>query len=282
MISYTVWTLFSYYPLDSMKRAASLNYLNKTSDDQFQVRKRLHKVLYIIFNVCFIMRNVIFYRSYLSPRQYLCSVFLCFFVRLREAVISGRAGAWAPALWISTLETEPQVADHAHRPKHAPYFGSFLWATTITNNTTRRRHAHPPPHTHTLSLTHFPPGFRPKDIFSHQNILDVCVCFLLLWFWIQVVFFLVFQAQIAVRFPNTGVASVPPKCGQQSIPHFSLLNNHCDSVHFDFICCHNVTCSGHFLLMLFWFEICVSSCAIHCFLPKNRHVLNRSVGYEMT
>lgn len=37
-------TLFSCYLFNSMKRAASLNYLNKTSDDPYQVRKS--------FNLC--------------------------------------------------------------------------------------------------------------------------------------------------------------------------------------------------------------------------------------
>lgn len=69
--------------------------------------------------------------------------------------------------------------------------------------------------------------------------------------------------------PNSGVASVPPKCGRQNIPHLSPLLIITVTLHFHFICCHTVTCSGMFLLMLFRFEMRVSSRAIHCFLPKN-------------
>lgn len=35
--------MYFFYLFNSMKRAASLNYLNKTSDDQFQVRSTLYK-----------------------------------------------------------------------------------------------------------------------------------------------------------------------------------------------------------------------------------------------
>lgn len=40
------------------------------------------------------------------------SHFLCFFfisIRLEGALISGRAGAWAPAQWTSTVETEARL-----------------------------------------------------------------------------------------------------------------------------------------------------------------------------
>uniref|UniRef100_A0A8D3BWV7 Kinesin light chain n=1 Tax=Scophthalmus maximus TaxID=52904 RepID=A0A8D3BWV7_SCOMX len=67
----------------NMKRAASLNYLNKTSDDPFQVRNILYKKkkAYILKSPAFKL-HVVF-----RPHTF------CFFVRLREAVNSGRAGA---------------------------------------------------------------------------------------------------------------------------------------------------------------------------------------------
>lgn len=108
-----------------------------------------------LFNLCFFIRS-----SYLTAH-----VLLSCHVRLGEAVISGRAGAWAPALWISTLETEPQVDRWliwglicSPDTQTQPSFGSFLWATTITNNTTRRHQAP----TQLFSSW----GFRPRDIFS--------------------------------------------------------------------------------------------------------------------
>lgn len=107
----------------------------------------------------------------------------------------------------------------------------------------------------------FSPRLGPKDVFSHQNML---------------VYFQ-FQRQIAVCFShhvrNSAVVSVPPKCGQQSIPHLSVFKNHCDSVHFDSLCCHNVTFS--------WFISCLSSCAIYYFFPpkKQKCTTNRSVAF---
>uniref|UniRef100_A0A8C4IHM2 Kinesin light chain n=1 Tax=Dicentrarchus labrax TaxID=13489 RepID=A0A8C4IHM2_DICLA len=44
----------------NMKRAASLNYLNKTSDDSFQVRSRLCKVFNTVLSSCYIIRHVMF------------------------------------------------------------------------------------------------------------------------------------------------------------------------------------------------------------------------------
>lgn len=80
----------------SMKRAASLNYLNKTSDDLFQVMISLCKDLHSVF------------------LKMLRFNLRCFFARLEGAVISGRAAASAPALWISTRGTEQQAVLFAH------------------------------------------------------------------------------------------------------------------------------------------------------------------------
>lgn len=181
LISDTAWTLFSYYPFNSMKRAASLNYLNKTSDDQFQVRDSLCKVFWIVLDWCCMIKNVCILTcvSFHSHIFRICSVF---FVRLGEAVISGRAGAWAPAPWISTLETERQAASHqliCSPTQRCSFLWLVLWAATITNNTTRQRglpHALPPP-VSVWPKDPFPPTFPPKDIFSHQHIHNSCVCF---------------------------------------------------------------------------------------------------------
>lgn len=62
--------IFSPPPLNSMKRAASLNYLNKTSDDTFQVRRRRH-----IFNAVLRAYPVYicaFFRSFPSSVFVLC------------------------------------------------------------------------------------------------------------------------------------------------------------------------------------------------------------------
>lgn len=70
----------------------------------------------------------------------------CFFIRLGEAVTSGRAGAWAPALWISTLETEQQAVYLliCSPTQRGSFLWLLLWAIPITNNTTRQPPIYPP------------------------------------------------------------------------------------------------------------------------------------------
>lgn len=118
VISNTVWTCFN-----SMKRASSLNYLNKTSDDSFQVKNGFWKV----------KLNSVSCSSLL-----MCICVLRFFVRIVEAVISGWAEAWAPAPWISTPETEQQASlslcvyllNLSTNPKMLLPLALSLWATT--------------------------------------------------------------------------------------------------------------------------------------------------------
>uniref|UniRef100_A0A4W6C820 Kinesin light chain n=1 Tax=Lates calcarifer TaxID=8187 RepID=A0A4W6C820_LATCA len=68
----------------NMKRAASLNYLNKTSDDPFQVRNSWSKFM-LYYQTCSVSNLT-------SVPAHIFSI-LCFSVRLGEVVISGRAGA---------------------------------------------------------------------------------------------------------------------------------------------------------------------------------------------
>uniref|UniRef100_A0AAQ5Y2S0 Kinesin light chain n=1 Tax=Amphiprion ocellaris TaxID=80972 RepID=A0AAQ5Y2S0_AMPOC len=89
----------------NMKRAASLNYLNKTSDDSFQVKNiLLYRLLSCVKLI--LLSKVSHFNLCLLLLPSICCI--CFLVRLGEAVISGRAGASAPAPWICTPETEPK------------------------------------------------------------------------------------------------------------------------------------------------------------------------------
>lgn len=210
----------------NMKRAASLNYLNRTSDESFQTRGS---------------------GNFRESRG------------LSSSTVDLYTGNWAAARREGGFLTETSAALFTD-PKMLPLVRLVLWAAAITNNTTRHTHTH----TFLFLLASDPkiflPKFRPKDIFSHQKHTHIILG--LFWnpgccFWSSVNRLL---CRLPHRIPNIGVTSVPPKCGQVSIPHVSpLTHNHCDSALslISGICCHDATCAGIFLLILFRFKIFV-------------------------
>lgn len=159
-----------------MKRAASLNYLNKTSDDAFQVRNSLFKVLWSVLNVCSIIRNVLTFMSFLSPGSLSCLLVFRCQTRggsnfresrgLSSSTVDLYSGNWAAGgqvadLWADLL-TDPKMLLPSSLPwSHDDHRRHYQTASALL---------------HTLSLPvsmwpkdPFPPTFRPKDIFSHPN-----------------------------------------------------------------------------------------------------------------
>lgn len=218
--------IFSPPPLNSMKRAASLNYLNKTSDDTFQVRKSQHNMFNRVTSCAY------FTFSDRSPLQYLCCVF-CVSVRLKEARISGKAGAWAPAPWISTLETDSQVGQGLIFGPPVPnvrlvlaHLSEPMWSPTTLPEGFRRPHA--------ISLTLYPPPSKildPKTWFSCENIFMCVDSSLVFKFKMVLLYGLPRTHRSIFSLLTVCVASVPPKCGQKKklTSSLSVPNDHCES-----------------------------------------------------
>lgn len=134
--------------------------------------------------------------------------------RPEEAVISGRAGAWAPALWISTLETEVQISSLNHR-EPATLQDDIV---SCTDSSSKLSASDP--------KIHFLPESQTLAVFKR----NLCTSSVLL---LQSVF-RSSSAEWPLCFlrhlPDFNVASVPPECGLKHVPHLCpLIQNYHDS-----------------------------------------------------
>lgn len=179
----------------SMKRASSLNYLNKSSDETFQVMISFCKDLH------FVVVFIYFWMLHLN----LC----CFLARIEGAVISGRAVGSAPALWISTLETEQQAVLFTHPKTLLPLLFLPLAFGNRTVGQCRVQHA-------------FCPHAWPKDplrfpLIRMNTYVTSLIFFPLPHFCISLVVVLMSCCLGALVHPN---------CGQENLPYLiSALNS---------------------------------------------------------
>lgn len=141
----------------------------------------------------------------LNLHTYASTMFLCLSVRLEAAVASGRVVAWAPALSISTLETEPQVGRQLIRP--STQTSSFVGLVSLSPNDNQQHYQ-----TALASTVHSAlKNLTQRPLHSYIQTQRHCHQTLML-----LIDSVVSHSQIIVFLydaPNVDFVSMPPECG---------------------------------------------------------------------